>query len=338
MDGHSGIENQKVNEGSTNNFQLVLAFLKTTSGDADFIIHATSNILYGPTPHPLEFLQQIGFEPFDGECPFFHNPCLWRRIASFEEYASGIENIWKTQDVHNAFKSFVDNIEQLYSLFQEQNRILRVIGASSPNLEIFATPPPIIKLDFSEIPHWVQSVKYSKLIALEKQREEIEKEIKDLQEYLPLIFADSDALVTAVIKALTLFNLEATHTARGYTVDILAETPDGSRKFGIEVTGCVEGIKKDSKKLTQVVDFERIKVHNEKTILIANTFKNIPIEERKGKEHFTKPTVDFLSKFSILMMTGYDLYTMVKDVLEKRKSSDEIIKILYETKGVLNYV
>jgi len=336
MDGHSGIENREVKKDSTSNFQFILAFLKTASGEAYFIIHATSNVVYGPTPHPLKFLELIGFELFDGECSFFYNRCLWRRLATFEEYEPGFENINATQAVHTAFKDFVDNVERLYGLFQEQNRILSIIAANNPTLKIFATPP-IIRIEATEIPIWVEHIKFEKLISLEQQQVEIEKEIKDLQEYLPLVYADGDILVSAVLKSLKLFELKADLTEKGFTVDILAKTEDGSKKFGFEVTGCTEGIKKDSKKLTQVLDFERIKEHNEKTILVANTFKNVPIEERKGKEHFTKNVVDFLVKHPILLMTGYDLYQMVKDILENKKSTDEIIRILYETTGVLKY-
>ncbi len=261
MDGHSGIENREVNKGNTSHFQFILAFLKTASGEADFVIHATSSIAYGPTPHPLKFLEHIGFEVFEGECHFFNTPCLWRHFGSFEEYEPGIENMRAVQEVHSAFKNFVDNIERLYSLFQEQNRILGVLGASCPSLEIF-TRPPIIKVEPSEIPLWTESIKFSKLITYEKQKEELEKEIKDLLEYLPMVFANGDALVSAVLKSLKMLGLKAELAEKGFTVDILAETRDGAKKFGIEITGCIEGIKKDSKKLTQVLDFERIKENN----------------------------------------------------------------------------
>ncbi len=72
--------------------------------------------------------------------------------------------------------------------------------------------------------------------------------------------------------------------------------------------------------------------------MIANTFKNTPINERANKEHFTKNVIDFLSKHPILLMTSVDLYNMARDVMERGKNPEEIVKILYESIGVLKYV
>lgn len=126
-----------------------------------------------------------------------------------------------------------------------------------------------------------------------------------------------DILISAVLKPLLTLDLKANLTDKGFTVGILAEKQDCSKKFGIEATGYTESIKKSNKKLTQVLEFERIKEHNEKTILIVNTYKTIPIEERKSREHFTKEVVEFLSPHHILLMTCYNMYQMVRDVIEK---------------------
>jgi hypothetical protein len=336
MDGHSGIENSEANKGDSQHFQFVLSFLISPSGRKDFIIHASTNVAYGPEPHPLEYLQNIGFEPFGGNCPFFHNGCLWRHMLTVETDQFNFADMRSVESAHTAFKSFVDNIEELYRLFQHQNDILRKISAATPYPKIFATPP-ILKVDTTEIPRWADPIRFERLSNLEKQQAEIQKEILDLQEYLPLLYTDGDILVSAALKSLKLFNLKVELAVKGFTVDILAETPDGTKKFGIEVTGCNEAIKKESKKLTQILGFDMKKEHNEKTILIANTFKNIPIEEREGKEHFTKNVVDFLGKHPILLMTGYDMYQMVRDVLEEKRSGAEIIEILYKKEGVLKY-
>jgi hypothetical protein len=313
-----------------------LALLEEASGTAHFAMHATSSIAYGPRIHPLDFLRIIGFEHFQGECNFFHDTCLWRNMGTLPAFEPGMERQRIVQFVHKAFRNFVDKVERLYSLFQEQQAILEIIGSDVPAPTIFATPPTISILP-TDIPTWVESIKFKKLTVFEQQQAEIEKNIKDLQEYLPLVFADGDLLVSAVFKALQLFKLNPWITEQGFTVDILAETQDKAKQFGFEVTGTNECIKKDSKKLTQVLEFERIKEHNEKTILIANTYRHMPVEERKSKEHFTQNVVEFLSGHPILLMTGYDLYCMVVDVLEADKNPDELIQVLHETNGVLKY-
>jgi predicted ABC-class ATPase len=52
---------------------------------------------------------------------------------------------------------------------------------------------------------------------------------------------------------------------------------------------------------------------------------------------FTQPVIDFLGKHPILLMTGWDLYCMVRDVFEEKRSQEEVIDILYDTVGKLEY-
>ncbi len=137
------------------------------------------------------------------------------------------------------------------------------------------------------------------------------------------------------IKALQFFGLDTEPAPKGFTADIFAHTTDGSRKFGFEVTGIAGSIKKDSKKLTQLLEFERIKEHGEKTILVANTHNAIPITERKGLEDFTPPVLDFLGRHPILLMTGWELYCMVRDVLENSLTREKAIQTLYTVNGRL---
>ncbi|MBU0718629.1 MAG: hypothetical protein KJ749_10310 [Planctomycetes bacterium] len=191
--------------------------------------------------------------------------------------------------------------------------------------------------DPSAIPPWVEDVKFPTLKMAESEREKAGGIIDDLSEYLVLLFGDGDQLEMAVVKGLRALGLTAELAERGATIDVLAETQDGARKFGFEVTGTPEGIKKKSNKLGQVVEFERIKEHNEKTILLANTFKATTVVERGGMEHFTQPAVDFLRPYPVLMMTGWDLYRMVGDVLAEKRKQDELVGLLHTTTGVLNY-
>jgi nucleoside-diphosphate-sugar epimerase len=101
MDGHSGIENREVKKGNTSNFQFVLSFLKTSSGEKHFIIHASSNVVYGGEPHPLKFLERIGFELFKGTCPFYNDRCFWKHFAALETNAYGFADIRITESLHN---------------------------------------------------------------------------------------------------------------------------------------------------------------------------------------------------------------------------------------------
>jgi len=241
-----------------------------------------------------------------------------------------------TQAVHRAFKAFSERIGDLFELRQQQDRILREIGLQTGQLPIF-TNPVEITIEPDQVPNWTESVKFPRLKELENQRSSLQSEIADLTGYLPLLYGTGEVLVTAVLKALRFLGLEAEKTKPGFTADILAQTADGSRRFGIEVTGINGPIKKDSGKLTQVLEFERIKEHGEKTILLANTHNAKPIADRMREENFTTQVVDFLSRHPILLMTGWDLYRMVQDVMVGAKTREEIFRLLHETQGVLAY-
>jgi hypothetical protein len=333
-DGHSGIENRQVNQGGSGNFQLILAYLKQGTGRGEFVIHATSNVFYGHGLQPLEFLMGIGFDHYLGQCPFHHDKCYYREIATLQRDAYGLENDNQVQLVHHAFKTFAEKIGELFQLRQQEDRVLREIGVGPIGRTIFGQSVAI-EINEKDIPLWVDEVKFSKLRELEKQRDVIQKEIDDLSVFLPLLYGTGSLLEEAVIKALQFLGLDAEHAPKGFTADILARTTDGSRKFGFEVTGIAGSIKKDSKKLTQLLEFERIKEHGEKTVLVANTHNAMPITERKGLEDFTPQVLDFLGRHPILLMTGWELYCMVRDVLESSLTTESAIQTLYAVNGRL---
>lgn len=335
-DGHSGVENKQVNEGGSGGFQLVLAALKHGSGQIDFVIHAQTNRFYDVSLNPEEFLENIGLTSYPGQCPFFDTKCFYKVIGVLERDIHGYSNSRQVSIVHNNFKSFTEQIDNLFQLRKKEDQILKKITADPQKRSLFRLP---VRFEISEedIPLWVDEVKFQRLLQLEAQSAAIQQEIDDLSEFLPLLFGTGDLLEKAVLKTLCFLGLEADLTERGFTADILAETSDGSRKFGFEVTGIAGPVKKQSKKLTQVLDFERIKEQNEKTILIANTHKTTPISERQDLEDFTEPVLDFLGRHPILLLTGWDLYCMVRDVLEGSRTKEEIIEMLYTTDGRLTY-
>lgn len=332
-DGHSGISNSQVNQGASGNFELILAYLKQGDGRGEFVIHATSNTFYSYGVQPLEFLSSIGFTQYRGQCPF-HRQCFYRVIATLQRDVNGFENHNQVHLIHHAFTTFAGRVAELFALRQNEDRILGDLGLTISGKAIFNTPVEILITD-NDVPLWVESVKFARLLELEKQKASLNDEIASLSKFLPLLYATGDLLEKAVIDALNLLGLDAQPTPKGFTVDVLAQKRDGTYKFGFEITGIGGPIKKDSNKLTQVLDFERIKEHGEKTVLVANTHNTKPISERMGLEDFTQPVLDFLGKHPILLMTSWDLYCMVQDVLEGKQTKDEMVDLLYKTSGHL---
>lgn len=335
MDGHSGIENKQVNKATSGHFQLILSGLKQSSREFTFILHATSNTCYTAGLQPQDFLQRIGLSHFSGECQFYRDSCFYREIATVRRGPSGLIDQHQVQSVHRGFEKLANNFNHLYELFREQRRILQDIGLDRGSESLFGAPAEL-EISETDIPPWVEGIKPRQLVALEEKFEETREEINALSGYLPLVYAKGPTLTDAVLKALRLFGLEAESTKSGFTIDIFANTPDGS-KLGFEVTGTKGPIRKANKHLTQVLEFERIKEHGEKTVLVANTFNDTPTREREQGDDFTSDVVDFLSPYPILLMTGWDLYRLVCDVLEEKKDDEAVVELLLSKSGVFEY-
>ncbi len=335
-DGHSGIGNSQVDKGGSGSFQLILAKLKQGNGQADLVIHATSNTSYDYGLDPLEFLASLGFTHYQGRCPFHYDSCFYRSIATLSRDVDRFESIREMQGMQYVFQRFAGKINELFRLRQQEDQILGEISIK-PSIRPIFGPPVKIEINEKDVPLWIEEVKLKRLREVEERKATIQKEIDELGGFLPLLYGTGDMLEEAVIKALHFLGLNAEQATKGATVDILAQTRDGSHKFGFEVTGISGPIKKESKKLTQLLEFERIKEHGEKTVLVANTHNTKPISERENLEDFTSQVLDFLGRHPILLITGWNLYCMVRDVLEGSRKKEEIIEILYTTVGELDY-
>jgi len=334
-DGHSGIENRPVKRGGSGDFMLILSYLKRGTGQGEFVIHAASSKFYSYGLQPNEFLADIGLTHFKGSCPFHSNRCFYRVIATFPEGVDRPEEYEQVRNVHECFREFSEGISELFESRQKEPQILRKMGIKTPGIPVFG-PPIEIKID-KRVPPWVDEVKFPRLLELEEEKATIQKKIDELKGFLPLLYGEGNVLRKAVIRALHFLGLDAEPTRGGFTVDILAKTKDGSKRFGLEVTGISGPLKKDSKKLIQLLEFEQRREHNEKTVLVVNTYKTMSISERKNLESFTQQALDFLSSYPILLMTSWDLYCMVRDVFEESQTREEILGILYATKGRLEY-
>ncbi len=335
-DGHSGMQIQKQKEYSSKDFNFTSATLEHSSGAVDIVLHGSSNFIVS---RHFQFLEEIGFSHFSGRCQFYSDSCLFRTIATISassQRAFDPFGVQGSEGIYESIERFTEKIADLYSLHQKQNDILQWLGSQAHPPTIFA-PPPTIIIEPSDIPSWTEEVKFDKLKELESQVRQANEEIQQLREYLPLLYASGDILVQAAIKALQYLGLKAQPTEKGYTVDILAQTEDEARKFGFEVTGTNGSIKKASKKVGQVFEFERIKESSQKTVLIANTHNETPILERQAQEDFTQNVVNLLTPHHILLMTGWNLYRMVQDVMGNVKNQEDIINILYSSAGILQY-
>ncbi len=336
-DGHIGLTNHGINHGESGNFKAELSALTHSNGHVEYVVHATSNVFYSYGLQPFQFLSHIGFTQYQGQCPLLpHEQCFYYIFAQSQHSFDGMEHFSQVQLIHDRFKRFAESIHQLFTLYQQEENILREIDLK-PSRQSVLGQPMQIEIQETDIPLWVNDVKFPKLRELEAQRGVLQKEIDQLNQFLPLLYGTGDSLEMAVIHALRFLGLNAEKTEKGFTVDIRAQTKDGTKKFGLEVTGINGQIKKDSPKLNQLMEFERVKEHDEKTVLVANTHNKTPLSQRKGIEDFTPQVVTFLERHPILILTGWDLYCMVGEMLDSKRTKEELIEKLYTTSGRLNY-
>jgi hypothetical protein len=334
--GHIGTYNEIAEQRTTKYFRLVLSWLKLADGHIEYVIHIVINKTQGFYVQPSLFLAEIGVQRFQG-CPIAQNDdCFYAVYAKAHLLLANPKWFVQGQNMLDRFLAFAEQIDKLFELRQEEERILQTIGVKSSGKFVIG-PPTELKEGITDIPSWVNEVKYARLRQLEAQRTDMQKEIDHLSQILPLIYATDTPLEEAVVYVLRFLGLHAELTEPGFTTDVRAWTQDGTRKFGIEVTGINGMIKKNSRKLTQVMEFEQIKEDDEKTVLLANTHNTTPISHRKDLEDFTQPVLDFLGRHPILLMTGWDLYRIVGDVINGTRTREEIVDILYTTNGRWEY-
>jgi len=166
--------------------------------------------------------------------------------------------------------------------------------------------------------------------------ENLERSKQEFEMITYLLYGTGDELVDSAKLTLEKLGLEAEKTPPGATIDLRARNTDETIKLAIEVTGTNDKIKKASRKVSQAWTYHLEKGdEQEKLVLMANTYNSLPIEDRSDKTHFTPDVEKKFTSISALLMTTADLYFLWKDVHEKKGNADEVLKLLYESTGVL---
>ena len=333
--GHTGLDSKEIKRHRSRYFDIVLSQLQLPNKGDVFIIHV-STIAHTMPPNFIEFLSWLHFEPFHAPCKFEPNHlCYWHQLAitkpGISHYTSAERFTWMV----SGFTTFASKLDNLYSLREQFNGILHDIDEQCGPLPIFNDPVDI-SADPGELPSWVDEIKTAEMRDLETQHKALAADISKANTRLQLACATDDVLVKAVVSALHDLDLHAEQTEKSANLDVQAWTKTDDRKFGMEVTGLNQAIKKASKKLIQILEFEQNKSPEEKGIIIANTHNQTQVSQRP-EENFTVDAIKFLSPHPILLMTGYDLYRLLEDVRTGKKTATDVVDLLYTTDGVFQY-
>jgi hypothetical protein len=280
----------------------------------------------------------LDFKHFNSICPFHNDRCFYKIIGNISN--DGYRDVYNMQSIHTGFENFAKQLQELFGYYQKVISISSTIGITIHDIvwKDIAGYQLIDKTNQSHIPLWTNSVKFNQLKDLETKKQAIDEEINTYEKFLPLLYSSGKTLEDAVEYTFQFLGLKTQRTKEGANIDMYASTLDNAISFGIEVTGVKGAIKKDSNKVSQIVTYEIQKDDpKQKGILIANTYNDTPIEKRDLLENFTKQAAEVFDKNSILFTTGLDLYKLIQDIFNNKKTKEEVINILYSNKGEYKY-
>ena len=151
-----------------------------------------------------------------------------------------------------------------------------------------------------------------------------------MDKYRDLLTSNGRRLEKAVQNALLVLGIKTEETEEGFPVDLLGDN------VAIEVTGTAGKIDTKSEKFNQIIRFIEDYRKNEKVILVANTYKRLKPEDRKGKMNFTPAVEDFLESRDVCLLTSQTLFELWKDVKNGDKKKEFTIKKILDTRGELH--
>jgi len=144
-EGHVGLSNEKVNEATSGDFFGALSYLVLDQRRAYFVIHVYSNT-FDVSPYlqrsnvrghdrRQNFLERLGFR-FSDSCNILSDRrCYYHIIEEVDRnghLTEGIKHQLRIATIHEKFKRFMSNLEQIYKLMVTVDRMLLDAGIELP--------------------------------------------------------------------------------------------------------------------------------------------------------------------------------------------------------------
>jgi len=172
-------------------------------------------------------------------------------------------------------------------------------------------------------------IENDKIKSIEKKIEKLKLKWKDRENYRDIFSKDDNKVPKATQRILADLGIRTKETQKGYVVDLI------SQKVAVEVTSIKGKVNTKTKKVSQLSRFIEEKRKEEKVIFVANTYKELTIRERIGKEHITGTMEDFLKSVHVCFMTTLTLYQLWSKVLRKEMSAREAASVILKKEGSL---
>lgn len=188
------------------------------------------------------------------------------------------------------------------------------------------------------IPEWVNKYKVTRHKAIPLEIGKLMEEQDYFDKVCFLLYGKDKELEDVVKLVLEDIGMKVDKSATGESIDLICTFANPPINIFIEVTGTAHSINLNSseRKVTQVMTY-KTSYPDKKVILLANTFCNLDLDERKRMENFAERVEKSLTLLEILMLTTVDLFFLWKLVYEKRISTVDALQLIQEQKGIFKF-
>ena len=335
MDGHTGIKNEKVNEANADPFRLVLSALEEDAHAFSFVVHATTNWLFGSGVHPAELLSRIGYTKFGGRCPFHSNDCYWIDVARIRR--GGDPGHWHTQNVHDSFKRHAELLPQLRVRYGELLALVSLPGSNRLDLfpELSTREVPLLEPSPGTLPSWVVAEMPVRFQEVERAARKALLEYDRMKKVAGLLWDGDEPLVDAVLEVFKSCGFRGQKTEKGATWDITIEI-DGERRLLVEVSGIEGALKKRSNKISQTLSAKQHARDQDRVVLAMNLNREVPLLQRSSCEAVTRDAMELLTPLNVVVVQTSTLFEIWKTGLgNPEKSRAELAALHSEAAGLL---
>ena len=131
-------------------------------------------------------------------------------------------------------------------------------------------------------------------------------------------------------------------TEKGHPIDLFITDPQTTFRLAVQVTGLVGKFTQDDKHFGALFSYLPLHVgrnldkRSEKIVIVANTYRDIPLMERTDKEDISPAVCWLLENNDICLIRSVDLYHLWKKLADSQDAlpSADFFRSLFECKGV----
>jgi len=197
--------------------------------------------------------------------------------------------------------------------------------------------------EYLKPPEWIERYKTKEQKVLEAKENELITQLQTIRDKAnerflatSALFATGRQLERAVKKIFSDFDWKVDDlTEKKGPIDYIIHGSKGaSNGLLVALTGTDSYIDANHRKIAQLFGALAEAGDEQRLVFLVNALANEDPSSRTHQKCVTEPALKRMETHGICILLLPDLYTLWIDFLEKRKSSDQILQLLKETKGL----